>query len=154
MEYSYSINCNTPKLIKEIKTLDIVGFVGVYTVGQDVKVVFENGLGTEDKSNLDNLVVNHSNLDQEAYVASKIVRAKEFGQKIIVEFGTRNVLAGLTTPQIAQVMSKLSDLVTALSTGSLNVAVAAIDAIEPDELLSVELISQYRVKIVEFLDTL
>ena len=155
MEYSYTKNANAPKLIKEVKALNLPGFVGVYTIGQDVRVIFEPALSAGNKNTLDLTVDSHTNdPDPETYVISKIAKAKEFGDDLIKEFGARNVLQGLTTEQISLVMMKLSGLVTALNTGSLNVAVAAIDAIEPDALLTTELIASYRAKIVSFLSTL
>ena len=155
MEYSYLKNTNAPKLLKELRALNLPGFNGIYTVGQDVKVVFASALSTENKATLDITVDSHTNdPDPEAYVTEKIAKAKEFGDSIIMEFAARNVIQGLTTEQIGLVMNKLAGLITALNTGSLNVAIGAIDAVEPDQLITVELIAQYRAKIVSFLATI
>lgn len=155
MEYSYVKNVNAPKLLKEIKALNLPNFSGIYTRGQDVRTIFELSLSPENKNILDLAVDAHTNdPDPEAYVSAKIVKAREFGNTLIVEFGARNIILGLSTGQIRQVMNKLSDLTTALSTGSLNVAVDEIDSLQPDTILTTELIAEYRAKITSFLATL
>jgi len=155
MEYSYVKNTNAPKLLKEIRALNLPGFKGIYTMGQDVRAIFDFSLSPENKGILDVTVDVHTNgPDSEAYVSAKISKAKEFGENTITEFGARNIILGLSTGQIRQVMNKLSDVTIALSTGSLNVAIDAIDSVQPDAVLTTELIAQYRAKIVSFLATL
>lgn len=69
---------------------------------------------------------------QLAYVKAKISAARVFGIGLVTTYGASNVLAGLNLAQVQYVMEKTSKIVAALNTGSLYVAIAEINAIEPD----------------------
>jgi hypothetical protein len=151
---TYDKTINAPKLDKEIRALNISGYKGLYSVGTKVKVVFTAEIPQTDTNSVELAVTNHSVSDPAAYVSGKIIKAREFGTGVIVEFGTRNVMAGLTTAQISDMMALLNPVIASLVTGSLNVAVAEIDKITPNAILTAELKAEYRAKIIAFLMTL
>jgi hypothetical protein len=153
--YAFIKDINPTKLQKEIKASAIGSkFLGISTVGNKATFHFNAELITNEYSTLTDILDDHSTTDASAHVSGKILKAREFGTNLIVEFGTRNILAGLTTEQISSMMALLNPVISALVTGSLNVAVAEIDKVTPDAILTAELIAEYRAKIVAFLATL
>jgi hypothetical protein len=154
MDYTYTYDkpVNPSKLDRELKSSSLASsYKGLYTVGTAVNVVFSVDLPQLSINDLDALVNGHNVVDQEAFVAGKIHKAKEFGANLVVEFGTRNILAALTTAEITEMMITLEPVISALGTGSLNVAVSEMDKITPTALIPIELITEYKTKILAFL---
>jgi len=154
MIYEYSKDINSDKLNREVKAILGNIITGVRTNGIQVFIDVSRELDLVEWDVLSGLVTAHSPFDVNAHVSNKIIKAMDFGKSLMVEFGTRNVIAGLTTPQIQALIHKVMPLISALNTGSLNVAIEEIDTIEPDEILTAETIAVYRAKIVAFLATL
>lgn len=152
--YTFDKPINATKLDREIRCLNIPTYKGFHTVGIKLKVVFSAEITQLDINALTTLVDSHNTADTMSYISGKIMKAREFGAGLIVEFGTRNIMAGLSTAQIASMMVKLNPIIAALNTGSLNVAVAVIDSLTADAILTTELIAEYRTKIVNFIATL
>ena len=84
-------------------------------------------------------------------VKGRILEAMEFGKQLMAEFGASNVLAGKSTAQIAAISDKLAVVQARILSGSLNAALSAIDALEPDANVSAESIAEFKVKIQVFL---
>lgn len=85
-------------------------------------------------------------------VKSRIRAARGFGQDLIYQYGTYNVLSGFTVEQIQSIMSRTLKLVAALTTGSLYVAIEELNALELDDTIITEtVVTQYRNKIEDFL---
>jgi len=87
----------------------------------------------------------------------KIVRAAmEFGNNLIVEFSTENIMLGITQDGMTkQVRQNMSEVISALITGSLYDAIDEVDAIpesaKDDKYITDERLQQYKAKIQEYL---
>lgn len=66
-------------------------------------------------------------------VAARIMGAMDFGKKLMVDYGTTNVLRGYTMDQVRAISAKLSEVQTLLLSGSLYCAKQAITDMTPDE---------------------
>lgn len=152
MKYVYIKSINPLKLSDELAT---AGFINA-TISVDgfdrVTVNLPITLTTAEQASLDTIIRNHSPLDVRAIVKARILAAAAFGQDLIAEYATDNVLAGYTIPQIKVIIDKTAKVQAALRTGSLYVAIDELDAIEPDQdLVTVEKITQFRNKIQDYL---
>jgi hypothetical protein len=68
-----------------------------------------------------------------AMIASRIRGAMDYGKNLMVDYGTKNVLAGKTVDQIRLISTKLGEIQTLLLSGSLYCAYQAISQTTPDE---------------------
>lgn len=84
-------------------------------------------------------------------VNSRIRAAMEFGKQLMVEYGTKNVLAGYTTAQILAIADKLSKLQSLLLSGSVYAALEEINALVPDANVTQESIDEFKAKVKNFL---
>ena len=106
----------------------------------------------EDTTDLDALIANHTTTDINTIVVKKILAAMDFGRNLIAEYGASNVLAGLTISQIQSIMTATAAVQSALSTGSLYVAISEINNIVPDgTIITTEKLTEVRNKIEDFL---
>lgn len=87
-------------------------------------------------------------------VKNKIKESKKFGEELIIDFATENVLLGYSTTQIELIIEKLIDVQTCLNNGSLRVCLKKIDEIQADELISQERLDFYKNKIQQFVDSM
>lgn len=91
-------------------------------------------------------------VDPSDIVKAKIRAARVFGQDLIYQYGTHNVMSGFTVEQIQSIMDRTTRIVAALTTGSLYVAIAELNAIETDDIvITPDVIKTYRNKIEDFL---
>lgn len=87
----------------------------------------------------------------------KIVRAAmAFGNELIVEFSTENIMLGITQDGMTkQVRQTMSEVISALITGSLYDAIDEVDAIpesaKDGKYITDERLQQYKAKIQEYL---
>lgn len=87
----------------------------------------------------------------------KIVRAAmAFGNELIVEFSTENIMLGITQDGMTkQVRQNMSEVISALVTGSLYDAIDEVDAIpesaKDGKYITDERLQQYKAKIQEYL---
>lgn len=87
----------------------------------------------------------------------KIVRAAiAFGNELIVEFSTENIMLGITQDGMTkQVRQNMSEVISALITGSLYDAIDEVDAIpesaKDGKYITDERLQQYKAKIQEYL---
>lgn len=85
-------------------------------------------------------------------VAARIMAARDFGMKLIAQYGAQNVLSGYDIQQIQYIMEKTAKVQAALNTGSLYVAINELNAIEPDgNLITAEKIASFRNLIEDYL---
>jgi len=80
-----------------------------------------------------------------------ICRAMDFGHKLIVEYGAKNVLRGYTIAQVRTVATKLNEVQSLLLSGSLYCAKQAITEMEVDSLVTQEDKDEFLSKINEYL---
>lgn len=82
-------------------------------------------------------------LEQEVEI--QLEADQEFGQSLITQFATENAIAGYTTVQLADTLAACSGVMAALNAGALNVAILAINALTPDDVvITTSRITQYR----------
>jgi hypothetical protein len=92
-----------------------------------------------------------SQIDPVKRVAASITAAMGFGRRLIAEFGASNVIAGLTPAQISSVAARAVNVQLLLMSGSLYTAIAAMNAIQTDAILTPALLKKYRNKIEDYL---
>lgn len=86
-------------------------------------------------------------------IESKLEAAKRFGSALMTEFATSNVIAGYTTAQVKQIADHMQNIQLYLQSGSLYVALNAIENLAPIEtILPQSKIDAYKLKIQKFLE--
>ena len=116
------------------------------------KITCKRFMSPAEISTLHSLITNHkAATDAELYTKARISDAISFGQSIILEFATENVIMKLSTEQVGYVLYKFSNIKSMLESGSLHTALAAMEAIKPDAIISKERIDKYSNKIKEYL---
>jgi hypothetical protein len=68
-------------------------------------------------------------------VTNRILQAMEFGKQIMAEYAAENVLAGLTIPQIQDILLRTAKIQSDLMTGSLYTALVEIDLVQTDDMV-------------------
>lgn len=89
------------------------------------------------------------NLD--AYLTQKMYAAMDFGKSIIVQFAVMNIKAGRTPSEIADMASRLVGVQMLLMSGSLYTAMAAMDAVHTDNLITADTITMFKNQIKIYL---
>lgn len=87
----------------------------------------------------------------EAMIRSRIRAAKQFGEQLIEEYGIRNVMSGKNTEQIRHIINKLAPMQLMLMSGSLYTALAQLDLVVPDTIVTQDDINYFRKRIKEYL---
>lgn len=77
-------------------------------------------------------------------VQQRITSAQDFGASLITEIAAENVLLGITTQQVTQLLAQNAVLIAALQTGSLYTAIQLIQQLPPDNLfITPDRVSRY-----------
>lgn len=87
----------------------------------------------------------------EEKVKDRILAAMNFGRELIAEYGSQNVLRGLSVQEIKLISLKLSGVQALLLSGSLYAALDEMDHIETDNLVTQESINYFKSKIRSYL---
>jgi len=148
-EYYYTATVNPSKLNREIKS--DFPWLALSTSGASITISSTVELSVEQKETLDYLVVNHTTDDLYAAVKNSIVRATAFGQDMMAEYATKRVLRGATIEDTTSVLSKLSNIQSSLSVGSLYVALNQLGNLQPDDEIPQEDIDEFIQKISAYL---
>lgn len=150
--YPYQRVINSDRLNKEIRAQSFGSALNrIDTEDLQVFIYFERELTEAEKATLDTLLVNHIPVAQEEIIAHRIQSAIEFGQSLVVEFGTMNVQSNKSSVEILQMMSLLQNVMLLLMVGSLYTAIDAIDALPVTELTPIQLKNYFKWKIQDFL---
>ena len=117
------------KLQQEIEASNITKTVmNMVDIGSEFAVVFNEELSIEEQNILDSLVSNHNFLSPADEVKIVVSNAIVFGQNLIVEFASENVLMGITQAgKTKDVADYLADLMRYAQTGSLYEVIAEVD---------------------------
>lgn len=86
------------------------------------------------------------------HVKQRIRDARNYGQDFIDEFGARNVVEGKTPQEMAAMAKKLAPIQSLMQSGSLKLALAAINALEADTLITVDMKKHWKEKLEAFLN--
>ena len=100
-------------------------------------VWMKDALADADMTTLNGIVLSHTGAQNiQSVIAAKINAAMDFGKKMMIEYGTKNVLRGYTVAQTREVSFKLSELQSLLLSGSLYCARQAAIDMAPDALVT------------------
>lgn len=158
--YNFTKEVNARKLNKEIMSSAISSqFVSLTTSGDDVNIETNAVLSSPDETILNDLITNHTTSDTSQIIESSIQAAVEFGEKLMIEFSTENVLMGITQAgKTKAVLDYLTSVKNAVDTGSLYVAMDEIDAliaagipVDLDPFVTQTRLETFKQKIVDFL---
>lgn len=152
--YNYVKAINADKLDVELKHSSLP-YVYLETVGDKVKLWMRVDLTSEQVSSLDSIMESHTTLemvDPGAIVRDKIVKAMEFGRNFIVSYAADNIMAGYSLADIQKILERTTTITTALTTGSLYVALDELNKLQPDELITEATITKYRHKLQDYLN--
>jgi hypothetical protein len=94
--------------------------------------------------------------EQQAALKNVVQAAINFGQQLLVEFAAENIELGITQDGMTKaVRQKMSEITSALQTGSLYDAIDEIDAIaeedKDDKYITDERLAEYKQKILDYL---
>lgn len=129
-------NVNFDILQSEIDASSISkNVVNKVDLGLEFAVVFDEELSTGEKSELDTIVSNHNFLTIQEEVKIKVSSAIEFGNSLIIDFASENVLMGITQAgKTKDVADYLADLMRYAQTGSLYEVINEVDRLIADGL--------------------
>lgn len=142
-KYSYLKQINMAKLITEIASASLsialqhVDSTDLLNGTWATDIWFVDVLSDTDVTTLNTVVINHTTAPISSdYVRNKIVAARNFGQYLLDEVATDNVLLNITTDQVASLIIKYSSIMAMLQSGSLYTALGAMQIIEPDDIMT------------------
>lgn len=86
-------------------------------------------------------------------IAKVILNAQDFGKGLMIQFATENVLMGLSQSQMDTLLENLSEVMSALLSGSLKIAILRLNRIDPNSntTLDATRIQKYRNLIEDYL---
>lgn len=153
---------NASELNKEIKNFsDKVSSIDIFQgeTEYSIRVKTNIALSTSEYDDLVSLVANHNHLNTNVIVwdatRTKIARCFDFGQQILIDFGTENVVMGLSSSEISQLITELSDIMILCQGGALQMAKAVLLTKQPiPVILEQSRIDKYVKQIDDFLVTL
>lgn len=151
--YSFDKTYNLDKLTKEIDAAHIPMISMDLISSSNFIVNTAVQLSNAQQLALNQVVASHvsaSNIVD--VVAGKIMEARTFGIKIIMNYGAQNILAGYPVSIIQEIMIRTAKVQGALNTGSLYVAINEINAIVPDDsIITVAKLAAVRNQIEDYL---
>jgi len=118
---------NADKLKQEVEQA-LTGFtvMNVVDAGEELAVVLDQEL--TNRTQLDSVVFAHNHLSAKQVVKYTVKAAIEFGNNLVVDFASENVLMGITQAgKTKEVADYLADLMRYAQTGSLYEVIAEID---------------------------
>ena len=152
-EYIFVKNVNASQLDLELKESAIKSaYVNLSANGSVITVNSSRFLSAAEEAILRKAISDHSFAsDMDKAVQSKITAAIQFGQQFMIEVAADNVMLRLNTSQIMKMLQKYGHIQAMMQSGSLYTALGALEAIQPDELVSLERKIKYVNKIKKYL---
>lgn len=153
MEYSFVKQVNTEILNNEIAAAGLGSeWVSTSLTGSLLKIEFRKTLNKKQFDVLHSLILNHKMQSQEEIeTKDKVLSAIAFGQSIIVEVATDNIMLKLTPTQIIAILTKYAGIKAMLESGSLKTALAAMQTLKPDDNMPQWRIDKYVNKVKAYL---
>lgn len=151
--YSYTKQYNLDKLNSEIAAAGIPMISMDLISSNEFIVNTANQLTNSQIAILDGVIAAHTvTTNMQEIVAAKIAAARNFGLKLITQYGAQNVLSGYSIEQIQDIMTRTAKVQAALNTGSLYVAIQELNAVQTDASIITEAkIKQFRNQIEDYL---
>lgn len=122
-------NVDASKLQQEVEATSIVKNVkNIVLMETEIAIVFDENLEPSDIAILDSVIENHNFLSPQQEVQIIVGNAISFGQQLIVEFASENVLMGITQAgKTRDVADYLSNLMRYAQSGSLYEVINEVD---------------------------
>jgi hypothetical protein len=157
-DYPFTKQVNITKLVTEIQTAALSTAMdhidcsdngdGTWTTN----IWFVDVLSSDDQTTLSNVVTAHINSPPTPdAIRAKIVAARMFGQSVIDEVAMDNILAGITSAQVATMIANYGAVMAMLQSGSLYTALLAMEAATPDTVMTQSRINKYIAQIKAYL---
>ncbi len=149
-EYDFIQQVDYPTLlIQNVQSSNIsTPLINIETSGNgptmQVSLFFNDALSSDDQMTLNNIMSSYVN-ELPAYqtALNQINKDVSFGMSVVAQFGAANRLAGLTTAQVMQVAQQLAPIQSLLLSGSIATALAAIQSLTPNAIITQTAISNY-----------
>lgn len=157
MEYSFNkASLNSDRLATEISAAISITPQCINTASGVVTIMFESELTTEQQATLSSIVTNHVPVTSEEQVREIIQNSIIFGNDLMIQFATENVLMGITQAGKTKLIADtLKDVAYYLSTGSLYEVLSAIDEVVVTEamapFITTERLATFKSKIETYL---
>lgn len=152
MLYTYIKKVDIPIITKEFISAKCDFIQNIETSGNIVNITTTRNINSEEYEVFYNVINSHNAPSyQEQVTKQRVLAAVQFGQQFIIEIATENIVSRFTVDQISRMLSKYGHIMTMLQSGSLYTALTAMEAIEPDDLVSLERKNRYIKKIKDFL---
>ena len=159
-EYDFTQQVDYPTLlIESIQSSSIsTPIVNVETNGSgptmEVSLFFSDVLSSDDQNTLNSLMASYVNSLPPLQVAiTQINKDIAFGMSIISQFGASNRIANFNTAQIIQIAEQLAPIQSLLSSGSIETALMAIQALTPNTLITQDVINTYVQELQNYLNS-
>ena len=152
--YSYSFEkaYNLQKLNDEIMASNLPIATIDWVDATHFVVNSQNQLTNLQQLTLNSVVEAHNSaMDVKTLIASKIAAARQWGVQLMDRQAAENVMAGYDIETIEHIMDTADKVMIALRTGSLYVAIARLNRITPDEVLTVAKLKAMRNEIEDYL---
>ena len=157
-EYDFTQQVDYPSiLVANIQASSIsTPLVNIETSGSGptmaVSLFFSDVLSSADQTTLNSIMSSYINVLPTLQVTTaQVTKDIGFGMNIIAQFGAANRIAGLNTSEVIQIAQQLASIQALLSSGSIQTALAAIQAITPNSLLTQDTINNYISQIQAYL---
>ena len=149
-EYDFIQQVDYPTLlIQNVQSSNIATpLINIETSGNgpnmQVSLFFNDVLSSDDQLTLNSIMSSYVNeLPAHQTALNQINKDISFGMSVVAQFGAANRLAGLTTAQVVQVAQQLAPIQSLLLSGSIATALAAIQSLTPNAIITQAAISNY-----------
>lgn len=139
-DFTYIKNINRDLLVKELTAAGVNNLISSIEVrGNILNIKTSRNLSILEEAKIYDVLLKHSPPSiLEQNMQARVTAAMQFGQKFMIEFATENIMLGLTVEQIAEMLIKYGHIQSMMLSGSLYTALAAVQAVEPDNLITQE----------------
>jgi hypothetical protein len=153
MEYKFTKSgVNAEKLHKELSTaIYWKEILGVSIDMASVTVIVNGTLSPSDITLCTTTINNHSPIDIEKILESRIADRMEFGRKLMIAYSAKRALRGTGIEDTTRVLQKTAPIMSAVMAGSLEVALNILEHIPVDEDILQSDIDEFKAKIRGYL---
>jgi hypothetical protein len=86
-----------------------------------------------------------------ALASAKVAKAIQFGQGLILQAAAENIVLGLTSTQIIDMVQKCSGVMSLLESGALGTALVALEVLVPDSVVTQPRINNFITQIQQYI---
>lgn len=156
MEYKFRKEVAHERLVTLLKLSSFSDKIGGIKIdGLDITISTNIELSLLEKTELESIMLNYSDFDLSAMRKDALEKSARFGQDLIRDFGLRDIGKGYTEPQKFQVLLDIQHGFILLTTGSLETFLYWADNVfVPTELVTIDDVEFFKMKVMDFLNTL